>query len=370
MKILSTLTLVLTILISTLNSLAQTYKPSNDYDTGLSGFEDVYGNKKDMKYKSATLVDEENPQYTIVSYAKSKDEEPLFGIVDNNTLKVVIPIIHKDISITGKIIHIKDEKESEDIHEFYRTDLKKIIPQPIKGNAFDVDTQNNFITFIDKDEKRGVIDITGITVIPFTKDNAHIIILDGGYFAVETDEKSLSDYNTCIMDTQAKIIIPKKHNVYYERFRNGYFLFYANQVDNSKIYSIIDLNGKDVLTAPKGQSLTLSSEPEVSDCRLFGTSKSVGDDYQYSFYSKTGELLVPFYNDVTLFTCSLFRVGQGKDLGTRKNGVYSTETKKIIIPLNYWSIDFVKGENKIKAYPIKSDYNNFELFDLKGNKLK
>ena len=62
----------LTILVLTLNGISQTWKPTMIPDTsGLTGFEDVYGHKKDMIYKSATLVDEENPQYTIVSYSKN-----------------------------------------------------------------------------------------------------------------------------------------------------------------------------------------------------------------------------------------------------------------------------------------------------------
>jgi hypothetical protein len=366
-----TIASIVTILAFALNGFAQTWKPSYDYDKNIYGFEDVYGNKKEMKYKSAILLDEDNPQYTIVTVAKNENEE-LYGIVENNSLKVVVPITHKYISVTDKVVHLEDEREYGSSHEFYTTDLKRIYPDSIIGDGFDVDTKNGFITLKDKEEKRGVIDKTGKIIIPFSADNARIYILDGGYFAIECDEKSFSDYNTYIADSLAKIVIPKKHNAYYDRYRNGYFCFFINHDDNSKDYSIIDITGKTILSMPKDQALTLNSvnEPELSNCQLFASIKKDGKDYLYGCYSKTGELVVPFYNDIHLLTCGLFTVGSGKDWDTRKKGVYDTETKKIIIPITYWSIDFVKSENKIKAYPTKSDYKTFDLFDLKGNKLK
>lgn len=346
---------------------AQIWKPFEDYERNVWGFEDASGNRQDMKYKEAVLVDETNPLYTIVGYAKKGNDKVLHGVVDNNTLELVIPISDQRISVLGNVLHVEYAKDSYSYHEFYTSNMKKIIPQPITGDGFDVSTSNNFITYKDKDGKRGVVDYTGKVVIPFTEENTRIFILDGGYFSISSDDEGWN-HNTRVMDATANIIIPKKPNLWYSDFNNGYFIVdHLNSNGDAEYSSICDLAGKDILVGANKERLVFD-DYDWSTCpeQLFQVYKS---DFE-AYYSKKGKLVVPFYNSVSHLTCTLFEVGEGNDWYSRIYGVYSIEEKRNIVPLKYYSITFIKEENKIKAFPIKDNYTTFDLYDLNGNKLK
>lgn len=360
MKTINALTIALIIMLGVSYQLAnaQTWKPVYDYDKSIAGFEDAEGNRKDMKYEYTTLVDEANPMYSVVSIKKAGTEDLLYGIVDNNTLKPVIPIKYNNITVYKRIVIIDQEvaigDDTKKITEIYNSNLKKIYPQQLE-NVYP-DSKNNYIAFENADGKKGVIDAEGKVVIPFNYGS--IQIFDDNLFEVKN---SIFGPAT-IINNLNKIIISEKANYDYYSYNKGFFVVYLTNESSKQAF--VNSSGDIVFKAEPKESLHWSKE-------------RIGAEYDYvhaydsknfqKLYDLKGKNVLPSsYYSVSILNSDLVDFNEG-DFDNPKRGVYNIKTQKQIISSEYKYI-YMNAENKqIKAQ--KAD-NSIVYYDLNGKVIK
>ena len=345
-------------------SHAQTWKPVYDYDKGLYGFEDEEGNRKDVKYKTAIIIDENNSLYSIVeSQPKGDDFSGDFGIIDNKTLKFIYPLKYKNITIDGNILSVETKIDEYSFSsELFNKDLKSIYPTKI-DNAI-ITIKNNLISFRNSDGKFGVLNETGKTIIPFEYED--LVMFDDNLFSVS---KAGWAKHT-IIDDKNKVIIPER-DIRYVNYEKGFFIA-EGSMSGKESYFVIDKTGKELFKIAKQNEawITFNFDNKTSGCTYFDYEiKNDKGQRVRGLYDTKGTLVLPAeYYTVIPSTCNTIIISKktGDDI---KYGVYDVLTKKTIVPHNYYSISYQKAENNLKAYK-DSKYSSFDLFDLKGNIIK
>lgn len=358
------LSTTLSLLLMLTLSHAQTWKPVYDYDKALYGFEDEEGNRKDVKYRDAKLIDENNPLYSLVeSKPKGDDFYGDFGIIDNKTLKFVYPLKYKNIRIDGNILVI--ETKIDDYgwsSELFNKDLKSIYPKKIDNKTITV--KNNLISFTNSDGKFGVLNESGKTIIPFEYED--LVMFDDNLFSVSKTGWTKHS----IIDDKNKVIIPEKE-IKYTKYENGFFIAVGTS-NGKENYLVIDKTGKELFKVSTENEAWFEFDyyNKTTGCTYFDYDiKNDKGQRMHGLYDTKGILVLPTeYYSITPSTCNTFILSKktGEDI---KYGAYDLASKKTIIPFNYFSVTYLKSENKLQAY--KDDkFSAFDMFDIKGNILK
>lgn len=339
-------------------SNAQKWKPIYDYDKSRAGFEDADGNRQDMKYESVTLVDEANPLYSVVVYKKEGEENSVYGIVDNNTLKMIMPLKYKDITVDKKIIVVTYETVYEenniDVKEIYNSSLKKIYSKPI--TSYFVNAKNNYAAFKNEEDKSGVIDSDGKIIIPF-KYSGGVEIFDDNLFEVSNNFIG----PTTIINNNSKTIIPEK-SYDYRSYANGFFIVQMLDLKNKS--ALVDITGKEIFKASEDETFFWGSNSIETTC---GYVHSYKDNMQ-KIYDLKGKLILPAdYDHVSVINCNLINLRQG-DFTSGKEGMYNVELQKLIIPFEYKYISYDEEKKQIRA--TNMDGKTYVYFDLNGKKIK
>ncbi len=358
--------LIIVLLINSIQIFAQTYKPEYDSKKEKYGFVNDKGVIKNAIYEYAKPL---NKQHSLVQLYDKAAGKSYYGIIDNTTLKPVIPITQEYITSSNYHVVVRNGTNNE----LYDLSLKKIgdvfkyveLPtNTMTEDAYTITARNN-------QDKYGVLNYKGEVILPFKYDYLRGIFNTDLY----TVQENKNDPSVSIIDKKGVFQFAKKGLYMINDHNDNYFiaqLYIENKIENV----LLDKKGNTILKLPNRADFLKShpsSNPKFENCNLIDLESS--DAYPNAKHSllniKGEELIASDKWYFSLLNCNLIKIQKDKGNGEYIFGVYDLEKKKMIVPIQYPKIELRENNTKIMAgtsrvYNIDVEY---DLYDLSGNKI-
>ena len=349
----------ITLLFCLTTSIAQTWKPEYNSKKQKYGFVNEKGIFKDAIYDYAKLL---SSQYSLVQKAN------FYGVIDNNTLKPVIPISQEYISSSNYHIVVRNNINNE----LYDLSLNKIngVFKNIELPSTTMNETIYTIKVLNDQNKYGLLNFKGETILPFKYDYLRGIYNTDLYMAQENK----NDPSVSVIDKKGIFQFDKKGLYMINDVNDNYFI--AQLYVDSKIENVLlDKKGNSLVKLPSPARFLKShpsDNPKFDNCNLIDLeSLDAYPNTKHSLLNIKGEELIA--TDKWYFSplsCGFIKVQKPLGDGGDIFGVYDLTKRKLIIPIQYPKIELRENSTKIMAgtsrvYNIDVEY---DLYDLNGNK--
>lgn len=352
--------LIFTAIIS-ITANAQTWKPEYNSKKSKYGFVNAKGVFKDPIYEYAKLINEK------YSWVQSSNNN-LYGIIDNNTLKPIIPITQENIVYSNFHIVVRNKTT----YELYDLNLnKKGVFNYIELPSTKMNEVDYTITVKNEQGKLGLLNYKSEEILPLKYDHLRAIYNTDLYAAQENK----NDPSILVINKKGQLQFSKTGLYMINDVNENYYI--AQLYINDKIENVLlDKKGNTVLKLSNRASFLKSFSSDkikYDNCNLIdleGTGSY--PNVKHSLLNIKGEeLIVPDNWFFSILNCNLIKIQKNKGNGEYIFGVYDLASKKLIIPIEYPKIELRENDTKIMAgkssvYNIEVEY---DLFDLMGIKL-